>query len=61
MERYHCYQSVNEGSIIFIRAEQDYTGLPSDAVLKYTVDAPDYNSAMQQHYDRQGWGLYNAL
>jgi hypothetical protein len=35
--------------------------LIQDQTLLYIIEGKDWNDCIQQHYDKQGWGLYKPF
>lgn len=43
----------------YISGTQRPIWLERDSVLHHVIEAANYNDAMKQYYEYQGWGTYN--
>lgn len=64
--KFQCWKSEDGCSITFAQIESiayqlAHGLLEEDAELQYEIEAETYNQAMQEHYNRQGWGTYRPI
>jgi hypothetical protein len=62
---HECWEDPEAGQIDFGVVSRRGDALRAqtnpNARLTYVIEAACWQDAMQEHYDRQGWGLYSAI